>query len=137
MYRSNTLSSENLLKQFLQNQLLDQESETITQVSYTGFNIVEQDDQLLVCADLPGIEKQDLEIKINHDVLSITGQREVVIDEESKVYAQGQSSYKVDKTIRLPFVVDTKNVDAKLEHGVLTLLLPKADSEKATSITIH
>lgn len=96
-----------------------------------AIDVTEHDDSLVVVADLPGFEKEDIDLKIAGQVLTIVADREMESESESSDEEQGQfirrerRSQSVRRSLRLPVDVDEEGASASYQNGVLTVTLPK------------
>lgn len=96
-------------------------------------NIHEEDDAFVLSALVPGLNAEDLNIQILDDVVRIDG--EYRLDERQ--YLMQELPYgSFTRTLRLPVPIDANSVEAKIDDGVLTLTLPKAESAKPKRISI-
>lgn len=87
------------------------------------------DDSYFLVAELPGVKKENIDLKLENAVLTISAKRKVDEGENS-------SDYSMDRSITVGDDVDSDGVSAKLANGVLTITLPKAEERKPKSITI-
>lgn len=94
-------------------------------------------DNLEVVAELPGITKEDLHVKIQGNYLEISGSRKNDTPEGYKVHRKERHETTFSRSFTLPYEVDADKVEANLTNGVLTMTLPKADAAKAKQITVH
>ena len=88
--------------------------------------------------DLPGVHKADLEVTADGDELTIVGQRRrPELPEESEVLGSGRDYGRFQREIRMPADVDHGRIRAKLEHGVLKLVLPRKREAERTRVQIE
>ncbi|HSM70961.1 MAG TPA: Hsp20/alpha crystallin family protein [Anaerolineales bacterium] len=96
-------------------------------------NIREEDEAFVLSALVPGLNAEDLNIQILDDVVRIDG--EYRLDERQ--YLMQELPYgSFTRTLRLPVPIEANSVEAKIDDGVLTLTLPKAESSKPKRISI-
>ncbi|MGI9406711.1 MAG: Hsp20/alpha crystallin family protein [Hyphomicrobiaceae bacterium] len=89
-------------------------------------DVTETDKAIEIEADLPGVEEKDIEVTVSDNVLMIKGERKVEKEDKTRDYHLVERSYGVfQRSIPLGFDVDDKKVDAKYDHGVLKISLPK------------
>jgi HSP20 family protein len=98
-------------------------------------NIEETDDAYIIEAELPGVKREDVNIEMDRNELSITGEikeqeRQGILRKRTR--RVGRFEYRV----QLPTVVDGENVDAKLEDGVLRIRLPKSERAQRRRIEV-
>ncbi len=98
-------------------------------------DIYETEHEIVVKADLPGVTKKGLDIDLRDGVLTLTAQVEEPKDDAKPVYREYQvggfaRKFQVGETI------DQAKISAKLDKGVLTLVLPKADRLKPRKIEV-
>lgn len=100
-------------------------------------DIVERDDEYLIKAELPGVDRDDIDIHLENDVLTITGERK---DEETK---ETDKTHRVERfygrfsrSFRVPDDVDASGIKAESSDGVLKLHLPKTETKKAEAVKI-
>ena len=87
--------------------------------------------------DLPGVKKEDIEIKVEHGVLSVSAIRKYKNELTRESYYVCESSFgKFERRYVLPESVDTEKVDAKLNDGRLTIELQKTKKAKPKTIVI-
>lgn len=100
-------------------------------------DIVETAAEYVVRFEVPGIHKENLDINLTGEVLTITGKREVAPALEGEGYLVRERAFgKFVRTIRLPAPVADKKVLAEYRDGVLVLHLPKVTAAPATKILI-
>lgn len=91
----------------------------------------EKDDAYLVNAELPGVKKEDLDIDIDKNHLTINAKKEEEIKENSKGFRKSEFKYgEFSRTVYFPQDIDIEKTDAKLEHGILKITAPKMETEK-------
>lgn len=89
-------------------------------------DVVSTDDQYVVTADLPGYEKDDIDVRLSGDTLTVGAERETEREEESSEYVRRErSAERVSRTVRLPEPVDEESTSAAYNNGVLTVTLQK------------
>jgi len=89
-------------------------------------NVSEDDKEYKITAELPGLEKGDLEVTIHDHELEIKGERKEEHEEKEGDYTcQEYSNSTYHRTFSLPDTVESDKVDAKFDKGVLTLTIPK------------
>jgi HSP20 family protein len=101
--------------------------------------IAELSDALVVTAELPGLEERDLNINIENNVLTLSGQKEQERQDESpaKAYHVTERFYGAfQRSFALPRSIDTEKVKAVFEKGVLTITLPKIASAKGRTVPV-
>lgn len=103
-------------------------------------NIRDSNDYLVVTADLPGMDKKDVDIQINGSILTLHGTRKRE-DEQGESRGDGwwrrESSYgEFMRRVTLPCDVDPNKTDATMHDGVLTIRVAKAEKSKAMPIAI-
>jgi HSP20 family protein len=98
-------------------------------------NITESKDGYLLEAEMPGVSKDGLEIALEGSELAIVGRRREEVQGLDLLYRES-----ANRDYRRVFVldptIDTSNIEAKMENGVLKLHLPKAEKVKPRKITI-
>jgi HSP20 family protein len=100
-------------------------------------DIHEERDHLMLRAELPGVKKEDLDISLHGDVLTISGERREEKEfEQAQVYRSERFLGKFQRSFTLPVSVAADKVDANYRDGVLTVRLPKAEEAKPKQITI-
>lgn len=109
---------------------------------YPPLNIMETADSLIINAELPGVKAEDLDISIEGDTLSLHGKRNhrVTVTKNDK----GQPSYhrqeietgSFSRAITLPTKVNMDNIQAKLQNGILSITLFRADEVKPKKINV-
>jgi HSP20 family protein len=98
-------------------------------------DIYETDDAITLLADLPGVEKDGLNIHVEDRQLTITGEVKQPEDRLQPLYSEyGIGGF--SRTFRLGDTIDQSKISASLKDGVLTLALPKADRLKPRKIEI-
>lgn len=96
------------------------------------------DDSLIVTAEIPGVEPDDIEISIIDESLTISGSRDdEELTEDSKYIRRERSSGKFSRTIELPFQIDVDAVQAQFQNGVLRIELPRIPEEKPRKIKVN
>ena len=98
-------------------------------------DIYETEDALHVIADVPGVREEDLDIRVEDRVLTISGKPSLVTGEDLLMQEFELMPY--FRQFRLGDDVDQEKIEAKLQHGVLTLHLPKADQAKPKKIKVQ
>jgi HSP20 family protein len=100
-------------------------------------NLWEDNDNLYVESELPGLEMNDLEIYVNGDnQLSINGQRRQLSIEHGRWHRQERRFGSFTRLFDLPTRVNPDQVQAEFKHGVLTLTMPKSEESKARRISV-
>lgn len=99
-------------------------------------NLLESGDSFEVQAEVPGISKDDLNIKIQGNYLEISGKRAVDTPEGYKVHRNERGSSTFSRSFTLPNDVDAEKAEASLKDGILYLTLPKSETAKPKQITI-
>lgn len=100
-------------------------------------DISENENALLVSADIPGVKMEDIEIKLEHGTLTLSGSREFKKQEEKGGYHRIERSYGTfQRAFSLPDTVDTDKVEAAFDNGVLTITLPKKEVAKPRTIKV-
>lgn len=105
--------------------------------SYPALNIWTIEDEQLITAEMPGMSSDDLKIEVFADSLSISGERQMPEElKDMNIHRRERNYGKFNRTIQLPFMVDTNKVEAKFSNGILQLTLPRAEADKPKKITV-
>jgi HSP20 family protein len=97
----------------------------------------EEKDGLVIKTELPGVRKEDLDISITGDVLSLKAEKKQEEVSEGRDYYLCERSFgQYSRSVSLPFAVDTGKVEATLENGLLEIRLSKAEEAKAKQIDV-
>jgi len=108
------------------------------QASFTpSCKVTESEEGFQLAFDLPGIKKEDVNIEIHEQELTISGERKESSSENKLTYHLTETSYgNFSRAFTLPKNVDTDKVKAKVEDGVLLLNIPKIAAEKPKQIQV-
>ncbi len=99
-------------------------------------NILETKDAYLLEAELPGVAKDGLEVSVENGQLTIVGHRKTAAAHERTLYVESRAlDYR--RTFELDPAINAAGISAKLDQGVLTLTLPKAESVKPRKIAVN
>ena len=98
-------------------------------------NVLESKDGYVLEAEMPGVNKEGLEITVENDELTIVGRRAVVENRGRQVYRESRA-FDYRRVFELDPSIDTTKITARLDQGVLTLQLPKAEAVKPRKITV-
>jgi HSP20 family protein len=105
--------------------------------SFPAMNLYSGDEGVILTAELPGIEADDLEISVLGETLTLSGFRNMGDAEEGvKYHRRERSQGDFTRTVELPFTVDSEHVEAKFSNGVLHVVLPRVEEEKPRKITV-
>ena len=89
-------------------------------------DVIDRDRELMVRAELPGVEKDDVEVTIAGDRLTIEAEREFEEEDERDDFYRHEMGYgKLMRTVVLPVEIDLEKIHAELTEGILTVTLPK------------
>ncbi len=101
-------------------------------------DIYERDDKIFINAELPGLEKEDINVDLKGKILTLSGER------KSEEEVKGENSYRrerrygrFERSFRMSFEIAPETVEAKYEKGVLTLEIPKPQEQKKKQISIN
>lgn len=97
-------------------------------------DILENDDEILLYADMPGVDKKDITINIDNGRLALSGIREVSPVGAANWEEFGDVEFR--RTFSVPQTIDVARVNAELKDGVLLLHLPKSEAAKPRQIEI-
>jgi len=100
-------------------------------------DISEDEHNITLQAEIPGVTDKDLNITLDNNVLTITGERKFKEEEKKENFHRIERRYgKFTRSFTLPAGVDPQGVNATFENGVLNITLPKRDELKPKQITI-
>lgn len=105
--------------------------------SYFNADLTEYADRYMISIDVPGISREDMDISMENNTLSIQIKREKLAEEEGAKYLHsGRWFGSTVQTITLPDTVSNDEVEAALKEGVLTIVLKKQPEKQARKIEI-
>ena len=116
-----------------------QSSESSDQPAVWGpvVDISENDNEIMVIAELPGLQKEDVKINLQDNVLSLEGEKKQEAEEKGKCFHRVERGYgKFQRSFVLPASVKGNNVKANFKDGILVITLPKTDEAKPKQIDI-
>jgi HSP20 family protein len=100
-------------------------------------NLTEDNNSYYVRAELPGVTADELDIQVTANNLSISGERKIEPEEEgAKYHRRERDAGRFSRSLQLPGEIDSDKVKAKLENGVLTVLISKAEVAKPKQIAV-
>ncbi|MBV8990618.1 MAG: Hsp20/alpha crystallin family protein [Solirubrobacterales bacterium] len=102
-----------------------------------AMDLVESGDEFVLRADLPGLSEGDVNIELEDNVLTISGERKTEHEErKGGYYRVERSSGKFSRSLSLPEGVDPEGVNASFENGVLEVRIPKPEQRKPHKVAI-
>lgn len=103
-----------------------------------SLDVVDRDNEVLVRAEIPGVDKKDLDISVTENLLTIKGESRKETKEEKGDYHRHEiSSSSFARSVTLPGAVDSSKAKASLKDGILEITMPKLESSKRRSITVQ
>jgi len=111
-------------------------------VSIWGWNpvvdIYENEENIVIKAELPGVDKNDIVVDVKGRVLTLKGERSTDnAVKEDNYYRQERSYGKFERAFALPVEVDPEKIKADYKDGVLKIDIPKTEENKPRQVTIH
>lgn len=103
-------------------------------------DVIEDDKNITVKAELPGLETKDIDISLEDDVLTIKGERKRETEESGKHYHRVEGSCGVFyRSLRIPAEVEREKIEAAYKDGILSVALPKKEGagKQITHVEVH
>jgi HSP20 family protein len=101
-------------------------------------DILETDNELILKADVPGVDLKDIDIQLENGTLTLKGQRKFEKEEGNKGFHRLERSYgSFVRYFTVPETVDSEHVQADFHNGVLTVTLPKKEIAKPKAIKVQ
>lgn len=101
-------------------------------------DIYEDGDHIVIKAELPGVEKKDINVDVNGRVLTLTGERTLDRKVKDENYYRQERSYgKFKRSFTLPTEIDSDKIKADFSKGVLKIDISKPEEHKPKKITVH
>ncbi len=105
--------------------------------TFPPVDIIEKNDEYIVKAEVPGMNRDDLKITVVNNVLTIRGERNQEEEEKGQqYYRMERSTGSFQRSFTLPFAVDPDDVKADYDNGILTIHLPKTEEQSPKEINI-
>jgi HSP20 family protein len=100
-------------------------------------DIFESEDALTLKADLPDVRIEDIDVRVEHQTLTVRGHRKFEKEENVKGYHRIERSFgEFVRSFAVPSTVDTEKVQADYKNGVLTITLPKKEAAKPRQVKV-
>ena len=101
-------------------------------------DVYEDEHSITLGVELPGVDEKDVEISLENGVLTVSGERKMENEENKENFHRIERSYgRFIRTFTLPPTVDTENVKAEFNNGVLKIMLAKREEAKPKQIKIE
>jgi HSP20 family protein len=99
--------------------------------------VVETEKYYGISMDVPGLSKEDIDIEVKENYLSVTGERKTVTRSEKDQVHRTEKKYgKFSRMFSLPQNVNFEGIEASFENGVLEIILPKEEKTQSKKISI-
>lgn len=105
---------------------------------YPTVNIWVKEDSQIVSAELPGVDIEDIDLRVEGDLFTISGERKAgELPEGARQIRKERSFGKFSRTFQLPHAVDPGKIEARFKNGVLIVIMPRAEEDKPKKIKIQ
>jgi HSP20 family protein len=114
-----------------------EEKDLVTSSWAPAVDIYEDENELVLTAEVPGIEEKDIEIKLEDNTLSIHGERKMEKETKEENYHRLERAYgSFFRSFTLPNYIDQEKINAQHENGVLKITMPKRPELKTRKVKI-
>jgi HSP20 family protein len=125
------------MRQQLDQMFDDSPQQRVSAGVFPLINLSEDKDNYYVRAELPGVKGEELDIQVTGKNLAISGERKIAAEEESaKYHRREREAGTFSRMIGLPGEINSENVEAKLENGILNIVVSKAEIAKPKQISV-
>jgi HSP20 family protein len=104
--------------------------------NWPTLNLYDEGSKLVLDAEVPGLSEQDIQLSLNQNVLSISGERKLDAPKDYAIHRQERRAFKFARIVSLPCRVDTDKVAAQVKDGLLTVTMEKAKEALPRQIII-
>ena len=100
-------------------------------------DLYEKDDEIVVKAELPGLTKDDIQVSLADNILTIKGEKKKEEEDDGKDYYRSERVYGMfTRTLPLTAEVNPEKINATFKNGVLEIRLPKSEAAKKKAINV-
>jgi HSP20 family protein len=101
-------------------------------------DIYETENELVLKADLPDVDLKDIDVRVENQTLTISGERKFEKNDSTKGYHRIERSYGTFvRSFSVPTAFDTENIAADFKNGVLSVTLPKKEAAKPRQVKVE
>jgi HSP20 family protein len=104
--------------------------------SFPPINIFQKGDDFVAVVELPGVDKNDLEIEAKESTIRIRGRKAIAYGGQASVHRRERISGIFDRTLSVPIRIEPDGIKAEYSDGMLVLLIPRAEADKPRSIKV-
>jgi HSP20 family protein len=105
---------------------------------FPPINIWLGDNSVVMTAELPGVARDDVTISLQEDVLKLEGKREPKLQQDHVNWQRRERAYGTfSRAVQLPFRVDSENVQARFDNGILEIELERLEADRPKQIAIR
>jgi HSP20 family protein len=114
------------------------QDDSLTTSSFApAVDVYEDEHQVTLKVEVPGIDEKDIDVRVENNTLTVHGERKIEKEEKEENYRRVERQYgSFTRTFSLPTTVDTENVAATYDKGVLKITLPKKAEAKPKQIKV-
>jgi HSP20 family protein len=105
--------------------------------AYPPVNVFQQGDDLVAIVELPGINKEDLNIQAEENTIRIAGRKTIDYPENVSLHRRERLSGLFDRTLVVPMQIDPDRIQAEYNDGLLALFIPRAEKDKPRIIAVR
>jgi HSP20 family protein len=109
---------------------------TATIGSFPPINIFQKGDDFVALVELPGIDKNNLEIEAKESTIRVSGRKAIAYGERASVHRRERISGVFDRTLSVPIRIEPGGIKAEYRDGMLALFIPRAEADKPRSIKV-
>ena len=115
------------------------QDDALTSSSFApAVDVYEDEHKVTLKIEVPGIEEKDIDVRVENQTLTVHGERKIEKEEKEENYRRVERQYgSFTRTFTLPTTVDTENVSANYDKGVLKIALPKKAEAKPKQIKVN
>lgn len=110
---------------------------TTSRGPFPPINVFQQGDDILAIIELPGIDRNELQIQAKESTIRISGKKSIDYPDGVSVHRRERVFGEFDRTLTLPVHLDADRIKAEYHDGILALFLPRAESDKPRAIKIN
>lgn len=110
--------------------------QTTSQGPFPPINVFQQGDDILAIIELPGVEKDSLQVQAKENTVRIAGKKVIAYPEGVSIHRRERTFGEFDRTLSLPVELDPDRIKAEYRDGILALYLPRSERDKPRSIKI-